>query len=62
MTSTVRAVPASSDFTPCWNAAEPEAQAFSTRVAGVLARESETWRANEEAKPSGTIPELNWPR
>lgn len=46
---------------PPWNAADPEAQAFSTRVDGVLARSGETCSARDDGKPSGTIPELNWP-
>ena len=55
-------MPASSDLVPCWNAAEPEAHAFSTRVDGTLASWSETCSAREDGKASGIMPELNWPR
>ena len=55
-------MPASSDLVPCWNAADPEAQAFSTRVDGTLASCSETCSASEDGNASGIMPELNWPR
>ena len=42
-------------------AAEPVAQAFSTRVAGLKRSPSSSCRASEEGKPSATRPELKCP-
>ena len=42
-------------------AAEPEAQAFSQRTAGVKRRPGSAPTTMEEQNPSGSRPELKWP-
>jgi len=50
--------PASIDFRPWWIAAEPVAQAFSTRVAGVKRKRGSAWSTSEDGKPWGEKPSL----
>src|SRR5690606_36698313 len=47
---------------PANSAAAPEAQAFSQRVAGLKRRSGDAWCTSDDAKPSGTMPELKCPR
>ena len=60
-TSTMRPRFASMRLRPWWIAAEPVAQAFSTRVAGVKRNRSSAWKTREEGKSCGENPWLKRP-
>ena len=57
-TNTSSALPERIALTPAWIAAEPDAQAFSQRVAGLKRSPGSACNSNEAANPSGTSPEL----
>ena len=46
---------------PWWTAAEPVAQAFSTRVAGLKRSRSSAWSTRLAVKSCGEKPALKWP-
>ncbi len=60
-TSTTRARFASMRLSPWWIAAEPVAQAFSTRVAGLKRNRSSAWNTREEGKSCAEKPLLKRP-
>src|SRR6202030_2354988 len=49
------------DLRPPCTAAEPVAQAFSTRVAGLKRRSGEAWSTSEAVKSCAENPALKWP-
>src|ERR1700722_11676635 len=60
-TSTMREAPAAIDFKPWCTAAEPVAQAFSTRVARLKRRSGEACSTSEAVKSCAEKPALKWP-
>ena len=60
-TSTIRAALAAIARRPWWTAAEPVAQAFSTRVAGLKRKAGSAWSTSELVKSWATKPPLKWP-
>ena len=60
-TSTKRALPAASVFRPMWIAADPVAQAFSTRVLGLKRRSGWACRASDEWNSWRTKPPFMLP-
>ena len=60
-TSTMRAFFAAMALSPIRTAAEPVAQAFSTRVEGLKRNPSAVWRTSEAGKSCFTKPPPKWP-
>lgn len=60
-TSATGTRPDSTASQAAYSAAAPEAQAFSTRVAGAQRSASSACSTSDEAKISGTKPPLSWP-
>jgi len=61
-TRTMRAFPAAIELSPIWIAAEPVAQAFSTRVAGLKRKAGSSWNTSEAGNSCFTKPPFIVPR